>query len=83
MPKTTKRGNFPGITKSKKAQKIELYSAVYKLAWEQIPPDQRRERPDMSLRLHASIRRQLKEGATDARSIAFSALKDVLVPDTH
>jgi len=83
VPKTTKRGNFPGITKSKKAQKIELYSAVYKLAWEQIPPDQKHARPDLSLRIHASIRRQLKEGARDPNGIALAALKDALLPDTH
>jgi hypothetical protein len=48
----------------------------------QIPTLQRREKPDISLRIHASIRRQLKAGAIDAHTIAFTALKDVLVPDT-
>ena len=38
---------------------------AYKLALEQIPPLQRSEKPDISLRIHASIRRQLKEGETD------------------
>jgi len=57
------------------------YSSAYKLAWEQIPPAERLMRPDVSLRIHASIRRQLKEGATDARRIACEAVKDALVPD--
>ena len=63
-------------------KRIELYSAAYKLALAQIPPLQMRERPDISLRIHASIRRQLKAGETDASTVAFTALKDVLVPDT-
>ena len=65
------------------AQRAVLYSAAYRLALEQIPPLQMREKPDISLRIHASIRRQLKAGEMDARVIAFAALKDVLVPDTH
>jgi L-arabinose isomerase len=64
------------------AQRIELYSTAYKLALAQIPADQIRERPDISLRIHGSIRRQLKAGAIDAHTVAFTALKDVLVPDT-
>jgi hypothetical protein len=63
------------------ARRIELYHTAYKRTWELIPTVERRARPDISLRIHASIRRQLKEGATDARVIAFAALKDVLVPD--
>ena len=81
--KTTKRGTFLGRRKGKTAQRIELYSAAYKLALAQLPPLQMRELPGISLRLHASIRRQLKAGALDAYSIAFTALKDALVPDTH
>ena len=65
------------------AQRAVLYSAAYRFAIEQIPPLQMREKPDISLRIHASIRRQLKAGEMDARVIAFAALKDVLVPDTH
>jgi hypothetical protein len=60
------------------AQRIELYGTAYKLAWLQIPPDQKSARPDISLRVHASIRRQLKAGAIDAHTIAFTALKDIL-----
>ena len=75
-----------GVTQKrwrKIAERIDLYSAAYRLALAQIPPSEIRERPDISLRIHASIRPQLKEGATDARVIAFAALKDVLVPETH
>jgi hypothetical protein len=68
--------NRPG----KIAQRIEVYSAAYKIVWGLIPSVQRRT--DISLRIHASIRRQLKEGATDARVIALAALKDVLVSET-
>jgi hypothetical protein len=64
------------------AQRIELYSAAYKIAWELIPSLQRRAQPDISLRIHASIRRQLKAGANDPKVIAVAALEDVLVTDT-
>jgi len=72
-----------GYRRSKTARKVELYSTAYKLALVQIPDVQRREKPDISLRIHASIRRQLKEGETDPIRMAFVALKDVLVPETH
>jgi hypothetical protein len=65
------------------ARRIDLYSSAYKLAWEQISSAERRAQPDISLRIHASIRRQLKESETDPRRIAFSAIKDALVPDTR
>jgi hypothetical protein len=40
------------------------------------PPSAPSEQPDIALRLHASIRRQLKKkGATDASFIASEALK--------
>jgi hypothetical protein len=38
VAKTTKQGTFRGINKSKTGHRIELYSAAYKLALEQIPP---------------------------------------------
>jgi hypothetical protein len=79
----TKRGSLRVSPKGKTARNVELYSTAYKLALEQIPALQMREKPDISLRIHASIRRQLKAGETDPRRIAFNALKDVLVPDTH
>jgi hypothetical protein len=58
-------------------QNIELYSSAYRIAWKQISALRRREQPDISLRLHDSIRRQLKEGATEPLFIASEALKDV------
>ena len=65
------------------AQRIEVYSAAYKLAWKQIPPDQKRAQPDISLRIHASVNRQLKAGANNPDAIAFVALKEILAPDTQ
>jgi hypothetical protein len=59
----------------KNAQKIELYSSAYRIAWKQISPLRKREQPDISFRLHASIRQQLKEGATDPLLIAIEAFK--------
>jgi hypothetical protein len=69
--------------KSETARRIEIYSSAYKLAWQQIPPDQKRARSDISLHVHASIRRQLKAGETDPHAIAFEVLNDVLVPETY
>jgi hypothetical protein len=45
------------------ARNIELYSSAYRNAWKHISALQKREQPDISLPLHASIRRQLKKGA--------------------
>jgi len=60
------------------ARKAELYSRAYKLALQQISPMHRREQPDISLRIHASTRRQLKARETDAGVIASEAVKDAL-----
>jgi hypothetical protein len=57
------------------AQNVELYSSAFHIAWRQISPLRKREQPDISLRLHASIRRQLNQGATDPLSIATEAFK--------
>ena len=67
------------------AQNVELYSSAYHIAWRQISPLRKREQPDISLRLHASIRRQLKEGATDPLFIATEAFKALgeSEPGTH
>jgi len=72
----TKKWRRPrgGVT----ALKVELYSQAYKLALHQISPTQRREKPDISLRIHASIRRELKAGETDPRRIASEAVRDAL-----
>jgi len=64
--------------KTATARKIELYSSAYGLAREQISTTLKRERPDIALRIHASIRRQLKAGETDPRVIASEAVKDAL-----
>jgi hypothetical protein len=61
----------------KTAKNIELYSSAYRIAWRDIPLRHRREQPDIALRLHASIRRQLMKGITDPRVIATEALKTV------
>jgi hypothetical protein len=59
------------------ARRIEVYSAAYKLAWRQIPRAERRARPNISLRIHAFIRRQVKDGAMDPIGIASAALKEI------
>jgi hypothetical protein len=63
----------PGTT----ARNIDIYSTAYRIAWKQISSIRKREQPDISLRLHASIRRQLNDGATDPLLIATEAFKDV------
>ena len=65
-------------TTGETGRKIELYSLAYRLARGQIP--RTRIRPDMFLRIHASIRRQIRAGETDARVIASEAAKEALVP---
>jgi hypothetical protein len=64
-------GKTWGIT----GRNIELYGLAYSIAWKQISPLRKREQPDISLRLHACIRRQLKDGATDPLLIATEAFK--------
>jgi hypothetical protein len=59
------------------ARHIELYGSAYRLALKQLSAPQKREQPDIVLHLHASIRRQIKEGATDPLSIASEALVHV------
>jgi hypothetical protein len=64
-------GKTWGIT----GRNIELYGSAYRIAWNQISPVRKREQPDISLRLHACIRRQLKDGATNPLFIATEAFK--------
>jgi hypothetical protein len=64
------------------ARNIELYSSAYRIAWMQISPVRKREQPDISLRLHAAIRRQLNQGATNPFSIATEAFKALDWPGT-
>jgi hypothetical protein len=59
------------------AQKIESFNLAYQLAWKHISEDQKRKQPDIARRLHDSIKRQLKEGATEPVFIASEALKDI------
>jgi len=80
--KLTQQGTWSRQRESETGRKVVVYGQAYKLAWQQIPPTQRRERPDISLRIHASIRRQLKAGETDPCVIAFAAVKDALVPES-
>ena len=47
-------------------RKIESFNLAFQLAWKHISEEQKRKQPDMARRLHDSIRRQLKEGATEA-----------------
>jgi hypothetical protein len=56
---------------------MELYSSAYKLALKNISPVLKREQPNIVLRLHAFIRRQIDEGATDPLTIAADALVDL------
>jgi hypothetical protein len=63
----------PGTT----ARNIDIYSTAYRIAWKQISSIRKHQQPDISLRLHASIRRQLNDGATDPLLIATEAFKDV------
>jgi hypothetical protein len=63
----------PGTT----ARNIDIYSTAYRIAWKQISSIRKREQPDISLRLHASIRRQVNNGATDPLLIATEAFKDL------
>jgi hypothetical protein len=48
---------------------------AYRIAWKHISPLQKREQPNIALRLHDFIRRQLEKGKTDPLSIAAEALK--------
>lgn len=59
------------------ARYIELYGSAYQLALKHLSALQKREQPYIALQLHASIRLQIKEGATDLVSIASEAQVDV------
>ena len=56
---------------------IEVYNSAYRLAWEHIPERQKRERSNVARRLHDSIRRQIKEGASLDVLIASEALNEL------
>jgi hypothetical protein len=59
------------------ARNIELYNSAYSLAWKHISEVQKREKPNIAARLHDSIRREIKKGATEPLFIASEALRDV------
>jgi hypothetical protein len=59
------------------AQQIESFNLAFQLAWKHISEDQKRKQPNIAWRLHDSIKRQIKEGATEAVFIASEALKDI------
>ena len=59
------------------ARNVELYSLAYRTAWNHISALQKGQFPNTSLRLHASIRRQIKEGAKNPSLIAAKAVTDV------
>jgi hypothetical protein len=59
------------------AHSVELYNSAYRLAWRHISEQQKREQPDVAQRLHESIARQLKEGASLDVLIASEALSEL------
>jgi hypothetical protein len=60
-------------------RKVELYSLAYRTALNHISDFQNRDHPNISLRLHAFIRRQLKEGAKNPLLIAAKAVSDLQI----
>ena len=63
------------------ARHIQLYSSAYELAWKHICALQEQQ-PDVALRLHAAIRRQIKRGEFDPLIIACEALSDIRAAQT-
>jgi signal transduction histidine kinase len=61
------------------ARSVELYNTAYRQAWQKISEDQKREQSDMAQRLHDSIARQIKEGASVDVLIASEALKELTI----
>jgi hypothetical protein len=51
------------------ARNIDLYNSAYSLAWKHISELQKREQPNIARRLDDSIRRLLKDGATELLSL--------------
>lgn len=58
------------------AEKIERYNSAYGLAWKHISERQKQVFPNIALRLDASIRRQLAQGAKEPLFIACEALSE-------
>ena len=59
------------------ARNIELYNSAYGLAWRHISELQKREKPNIASRLHDSIQREIKKGATEPLFIASDVLRDI------
>jgi len=59
------------------ARNIELYQLAYRLAWPYVSEFQKSADPNIALRLHDSIRRQLKGGLAEPVLIASEALKGI------
>src|SRR5262245_6772779 len=67
----------PKRKRHRRAKKTILRYIVRPTALKHVFTRQKREQPDIPLRLHASIRRQLKEGEKDPKLIASEALSDL------
>jgi len=63
------------------ARRIELYSSAYGLARKHMSALQKQQ-PNIALRLHAAIRRQIKSGEIDPLIIASEALSDIRAAQT-
>jgi hypothetical protein len=59
------------------ADRIERFNIAYRLAWKYVPEGVTRERTSFARRLHDSISRQLREGASEPVFIASVALKEM------
>ena len=59
------------------ARSIELYNSAFRLAWPHISERQKREQSDMAQRLHDSITRLIKEGASLDVLIASEAIDEL------
>ena len=59
------------------AKRVKLYNLAYRLAWKYISEEQKLRRADIAGLLHDSIRRQIREGATEAVFIASQSLEDL------
>ena len=66
-----------GLVMAGIARNIELYQLAYKLSWPHVSEFQKNADPNIALRLHDSISRRLKQGATEPVLIASEALKDL------
>ena len=58
------------------AREIELYNSAYSLAWKHVSELRKHEKPNIASRLHDSIQREIKKGATEPLFIASEALRD-------